>query len=352
MLFNWLQACLPQQNIPSIQSEAPRIQSMMDETSSSLVPSSSIVPSSVKRSPTHKRNQEKAVSVVIWTRISSEKQSGNMSLDMQEREAKKYIETHSLGKNSITLNMVGSGYTVDESIQQNIDLLHTLIDRGDSVILVCYMPDRLLRNYQVASDILDKIASSEGSVHFVKGPEGKPLVTTQLSDMPIILDCLRLAQNDSKLRSQRSQDSKHNAMMEKIKQHANEVNVSRIISFITLFLKGGSVEDIYKAFRACVDWELYPDWKKLKYNRQSTYYQVPFYIDGTILTEDRLYVTEYITEEDLTTRCKCIVGLLRSYKVDVPDVFIGRKRWTLLFIQQLGGIEEIDMISSRLTSVM
>lgn len=341
MLFDWLSGCLPTQNRQNLYSVLP---SPPEECKMSDEPS-------VKRSRANSTKKEKSTTVIIWTRISSEKQTGNMSLDMQEREAKKYIETNKLGNNSITLKMVGSGYTVDESIQQNIDLLHCLLEKGDQVLLICYMPDRLLRNYQIASELLDKIETSGGSVHFIKGPEGKPLVTTNSEDMPTILDCLRLAQNDSKLRSQRVQDSKNNAIREKIQKNINIPQVSRCMTFISLFLKGGTVENVYKAFRACVDWDLYPEWKKMKYNRQQTYYQVPFYIDGLIMNADRDQIVSYTTEDDLVSRCKCILHLFKSYKIDLPDVFLPRKRWTVLFVQQLGGIDEVDLLSSKLTAI-
>jgi DNA invertase Pin-like site-specific DNA recombinase len=285
--------------------------------------------------------KKQTVTPVIWTRISSEKQIGNMSLEMQERECKQYLSSVlQIRTECITLKMVGSGYTIDETIQKQIQLIHTLIEKGDTILLICYMPDRLLRNLPTAQSILDIISSTGGSVHFVKGPNGKSLTTTNLEDMPTIIDCLRLAQTDSSIRSQRIQDSLQNSLLEKIKKYSHLPEVIRVKHFITLFLARSEIEELYAAFRDCVDWDAYPEWKK-------KYYKVPFYLDSHMLDTDTKYSKEASTEEEKLNRCKSIMSLFHSYKVRIPTVFTPRKRWTVYLIQQIG-IDEVDRITSIL----
>jgi len=288
--------------------------------------------------------RDTSITPVIWTRISSEKQSGNMSLDTQEKECKQYLQhTLNIRTNAVTLRMVGSGYTVDESIQKQIDIVHTLIQSGKQIVLICYMPDRLLRNFEVAQSMLNEIMSTGGSVHFVKGINGKHLSTEVHEDMPTILDCLRYAQAHSSIQSQRIQDSRQNAVLEKIKQYGNCPEVIRVKNFITLFLKRTLVDDLYTAFRECVDWDAHPEWRK-------RFYKTPFYLDSQLLHEDnknvQIWCKETVTEEEITARCKCILSLFNSYKIACPTVFLPRKRWTVYFIKQLG-VDEVDQLSRQ-----
>ena len=281
--------------------------------------------------PRTKRVKSSKEVVFVWTRISSNNQENNTSLQLQQQECEKYIKNNDLSSNqTIIFKNIGSGYSLSPSIRESLKLINEYIDEKKfKVTIVCYMVDRLLRNKEKALELIEKVHKSGGNVHFVKSNEEE--FDTLVSDNPLHKDSINkfldLAQAESKVKSNRIKDfiaNKNDNLM--ISMLDNE-EVKKIQKFIQLFLDGGNAKLVNTEFSKFVDWENHEDWNYLK-NKPISLEE-----DNVERRGNNEFLVKAQTEVRRDERLKNLCSLFNSFKIEVPKSFKPRKRWSFDFIK-------------------
>lgn len=269
--------------------------------------------------------------VFVWTRISSNNQENNTSLQLQQQECEKYIKTNDLSSNqTIIFKNIGSSYSISPSIRQSLNLVNEYVDEKKfKVTIVCYMVDRLLRNKEKALELIEKVHFSGGNIHFVKSNEDE--FETLISDNPLhknsINRLLDIAQTESKIKSNRIKDFIANKNDNLMISMLNTPEVKRFQKFIELFLEGSHVKHINTEFSKFVDWEGHPDWNTIKSK------PIKFEDSSIERKGNNEFLIKAKTEIRRDERLKNLCSLFNSFKIEVPSSFQPRKRWSFDFIK-------------------
>jgi DNA invertase Pin-like site-specific DNA recombinase len=269
--------------------------------------------------------------VFVWTRISSNNQENNTSLQLQQQECDKYIKNNDLSSNqTMIFKNIGSGYSLSPSIKDSLNLVNEYIDKKKfKVTIVCYMVDRLLRNKEKALELIEKVHSSGGNVHFVKSNEDE--FATLISDNELHKNCINklldIAQTESKIKSNRIKDFIANKNDNLMINMMNNPEVKNFQKFIQLFLDGGNIKHINNEFSKFVDWESHPDWNYLKIS--------PITVEDNSIEHrgNNEFLVKAQTEVRRDARLKNLCSLFNSFKIEVPNSFKPRKRWSFDFIK-------------------
>jgi len=276
-----------------------------------------------------KSNKEKTI---IWTRVSTKSQDEKISCEQQLKECNTFIEQNqskSIPSDVMTLKMVGSGYNTNRVVSDNLKLLYSLLDDNYKITLICYMPDRFLRNKNESKKCIDTIIKKQGTIYFVKSDTNNSL--NSKDNLHKIYELLHLAEVESKIKSQKMKDSYKNNIQNKVIKNIDNLNISSLKNFITIFIYGGKLDKCINYFRDCVDWKTNKEWKQ-------NYYNNPIEVDETLLilkNNKELFIKSCQDYEDELKRCKTIINLFKTYKISVPKEFENnnRKNWTLKFIE-------------------
>jgi DNA invertase Pin-like site-specific DNA recombinase len=329
----------------------PEIQSVNDTD----VDKSSVDKSSVEKINVDKSNlemEEKRVEKrvrsskevnFIWTRISSENQENNSSLQMQLQECEKYINMNNMNsKQTIIFKNIGSGYSLSPSIKQSLDLINDyILNKKYKVNIICYMPDRLLRNKEKSIELFDLLNSNEGSIHFVQSIHNRPLISTNEEDKTNIMKLIESGQIESTIKSQRLKDQYANKVEDLYIKIMDEPETKNIKKFITYFIKGGNIKDITKLFVTLVDWDSHQNWNEYKKE------PIKFNEDKILFSRNGDYLKKAEGEEEIEVRFKDSCRLLNQYKVKIHDIFKPRKHWSDKLVK-LYYTDVIDTVSTQL----
>ncbi len=290
--------------------------------------------------------------VVIWCRISTENQQTGTSLQMQESECRKYCAQSGLPDPSVVYKLVGSGYTISPEIKNALQYIDGLLGQNKKVIIVAHMPDRFMRRQNLALEYIDKLNENGGGIHFVKDIEGKSLTSETKAGFDKIKELLKLAAAESKIKSVRLKEAYRHKQEGKFIDSITNLACIRIREFVNLFMEGGLQEDIFNAFRRCVNWDAHPEWSNAREcrPRQNTYYQVPFYVDESMLTGVNRRIKKCETDEEYDTRLKSVLELLKDYEIDVPTIFAPRKKWTIQFLRDFM-VDQVEELNEQFTEM-
>lgn len=281
--------------------------------------------------PRTKRVKSSKEIVFVWTRISSNNQENNTSLQLQQQECEKYIKTNDLSTNqTMIFKNIGSGYSISASIKDSLKLINEYIDEKKfKVTIVCYMVDRLLRNKEKALELIEKVHTSGGNIHFVKSnvDEFSTLVSDNILHKDSITKLLDIAQGESKVKSNRIKDSIANKNDNLMISMIDNESVKKIKKFIQLFLDGGNTKYISNEFSKFVDWDAHEDWNYLKSK------PITFEDDNVETRGNNQFLVKAQTEVRRDERLKNLCTLFNSFKIEVPNAFAPRKRWNFDFIK-------------------
>ncbi len=304
-----------------------------------------------------KQNKRKKEKTIIWTRISSKYQENNTSLDLQEKECKDYIQklnstsfslnntNYTFPTDSITLKMIGSGYSLTGSVRENFDLIDGYLDDNYKLFIVCYMPDRFLRSKNKALDFIKKCNEAGGEIHFVKSVDNCSLVSSNTENYKKIEEFFSLAENESKIKSIRSRDAAECKIDTLIIRSLDDPETVKIRKFIHSFLNGDTVENVLASFRELVNWDIYPEWYEQCYNE-------PIEINDSLkyTKNGTQYLSKFKLDSDKESRIHSIVYLFKQFKIEIPAFFSYRKRWDAKFIKRLS-VDHLEELTSNLDNL-
>ena len=120
---------------------------------------------------------------VIWTRVSTQNQAYTLSLQQQQKICEWHLKTNNMTNiDTVVYNIVGSGYNIKKNVQIYLDKLNEYLENNYEINLICYMSDRFLRNFSIASNCINNIVNHNGSIHIIYS---KKIFTIARSDFDI-----------------------------------------------------------------------------------------------------------------------------------------------------------------------
>lgn len=262
---------------------------------------------------------------VIWTRVSTQNQAYTLSLQQQQKICEWHLKTNNMTNiDTVVYNIVGSGYKIKKNVQIYLDKLNEYLENNYEINLICYMSDRFLRNFSIASNCINNIVNHNGSIHIVRDINNKNIIVNNINNINIIQDSLLTAENESKIKSQRMKDIFKTKFNNNIRSSYSDETFKNIIKFINIFIHGGPVKTINLYFTDCIDWESHPNWIE-------DYYVNPIQYNESNIT----YFTKSSNEDDTDNRIKSIVSLFNDYKINIPENFKPKTKWDSKFIKKI-----------------
>ena len=302
-----------------------------------------------------KENKRRKEKTIIWTRISSKNQENNTSLERQEKECKDYIQKLSndsslnnkyhFPTDSITLKMIGSGYSLSGSVKENFNLIDGYLDDNYKLTIVCYMPDRFLRLKSKALNFITKCNENGSVIHFVKSIDNNPLISDRKQDFEKLEEFFSLAERESQIKSTRSKDSAECKIDTLVIRSLDDPETIKIRNFIHLFLNGAQLNIVIQSFKELVDWDSHPDWYASCYD-----HPIDFNHNLTYTSAGVTHLTKCNSEVDKESRIESIVYLFKQFQIQIPALFNYRKRWDAKFVKRLS-VDHMDQITSDLNNL-
>jgi hypothetical protein len=118
---------------------------------------------------------------------------------------------------------------------------------------------------------------------------------------------------ESKIKSQKMKDIYKNTIQDKVIKNMDDVYISSLKEFISIFIYGGEVNECVKYFRSCVDWKTNKDWIK-------DYYEKPLEFNEDIIEvkNNIKFIKSCETKEEEEERYKIIIKLFKSSHSQIP----------------------------------
>ena len=274
---------------------------------------------------------DNSCNIVLWTRVSSDDQKNNDSLNQQRDICFQYFQTNE--KNypyvkDITLNkIITSAYTINNNIK---NYYYKLLEKRNTYV-ICYSVDRFSRNYEYGKKIYDEIKEKGGKLFFIN----EKIDTSTEEGENKFFELLKQSEQESKIRGNKIKDIKYNHIKNLLIQSFNNndiisQNIKNITNFIVSMIDGDFTKNITNNLKKIVDWEKHSDWKEDYYENPINFYDsIIKKIDEETKEEMDYYNIEYSSEEE---RYKSIQKLLNEYDVDIP-IQIRNKKWSIYLIK-------------------
>jgi len=259
--------------------------------------------------------------VIVWNRVSTPQQLTNFSLEIQEKMCREFLINIMNIKNvNKVLNNIGSAFTPNDEMKKSYKLLYN----SPSPFVVCLSVDRFSRNEKYGLSVYEKIMKKNGRMIFILDR----LDTINPDHKDILIEKLKQAETESKIKSLRMKNSYQFATNMKIKTALNDL--SKIRLFINSMIYGDKVQNIYKIFRELVDWESHPDWQE--------FYETPIEFTNVYLC--KRYKVECIPNDDVSL--EGISSILNDYWIKIPIQRIKNKKWSKKLLESIIEVENDD----------
>jgi hypothetical protein len=269
--------------------------------------------------------------VVLWTRVSSDDQKNNDSLNQQRDicfEYLKYNEKNYPYIKDIKLHrIINSAYTINNNIKN----YYSLLLENKNTYIICYSVDRFSRNYNYGKKIYEELKEKGSKLFFIN----EKIDTSIEEGEKKFLECLKLSEEESKIKGNKIKDIKYNNTKNLFIQSLNNnniisQNIKNITNFVVSMIDGDFIQNINNNLKKIVDWEKHSEWKE-------NFYENPIHFNDSIIkkineeTKEEMdfYNIEYSTEEE---RYKSVQKLLNDYDIDIP-IEIRNKKWSIYLIK-------------------
>ena len=299
--------------------------------------------------PITKNNNDNKELNIIWARISTQNQTDTLSIQQQIQTCQYYLKTNNMTNiDTVVFTIVGSGYNIKGNVQCYLDKINEYLENNYKVNLICYMSDRFLRNFSIASNYINNIINHNGSIHVIRDINNKHIIVNNINNINNIRQSLLNAENESQIKSQRMKDIYKTKFDNNITESYSNETFKNIIKFINIFLHGGPVNKINNIFKQCIDWKSHPTWIK-------DYYENPIYYNESNITniDNITYFTKNYNKDDTDNRINSIARLFNEYEINIPDNFKPKTKWDSKFIKKITeyNIFDISDISDSISKI-
>ena len=274
---------------------------------------------------------DNSCNVVIWTRVSSDDQKNNDSLNQQRDICIEYLKENEKKYpyvKDITLNkIITSAYNINNNIRK----YYSKILEKKNTYIICYSVDRFSRNYEYGKKIYNELKEKGSKLFFVN----EKIDTSTQEGENKFFDYLKSSEQESKIKGSKIKDIKYNHVKNLFISSLNNndiisQNIKNITNFIVSMIDGDFTKNINNNLKKIVDWEKHSYWKEDYYEKPIDFYNsIITKIDEETNEEMDYYNIEYSSEEE---RYKSIQKLLNDYDVDIP-IQIRNKKWSIYLIK-------------------
>jgi DNA invertase Pin-like site-specific DNA recombinase len=275
--------------------------------------------------------------VHILTRVSTQKQTENDSLETQKSHCLNVMRRLGCKKYTSIKYIIGSAYNTTDELESYYESIRNL--RHNPVIIVLY-PNRLTRRTTKGTELLRIVQQKQGRIIYCKSDySSNPEWTDTNIDTATFILNIAAGEDNSKTQGmmvkQRKRKIKEEASVMTIereceltlKRNSKDTEILRnIITFFKLCKEGGSVTLIFEELKNLIQWTKWPKFESWK--------KIPF-----VIAEEPL--KKRVAKGELTY--SYIVSQLINWKIDFPIKINNKKiQWSEELVEILTYMELDD----------